>query len=192
MSARLILLCLAIATSVGCDQEERGSYLIPGPTVPSAIPTAAPFVWDSREELEVWVHNAVSRGSISLEGSGPDAVIRVDRPENEWVLRGPDLSPPATGTRTARLRYRWRLDPTLSAGASRTAYVTVHFDAPGLPEYQHGQASMTVPLQPSDVFTDASFTLSQFVPALDVRYIYVSCSGANRGVFEIDRVEIVR
>jgi hypothetical protein len=192
MSARLLLLCLAIAANAGCDHEVRGSFVIPGPTVPSSIPTAAPFVWDSRDELDVWVHNAVSRGSMTLEGSGPDAFVRLDRPDQEWVLRGPDLSPPATAIRTARLRYRWRLDPTLSAGASRTAYVTVHFDAPGLPEYQNGQASVTVPLQPSDVFTDGSFTLGQYFQALDVRYVYVSCSGTNRGVFEIDRIEIVR
>jgi len=192
MSPRLVLLCLAIAANAGCDHEARQSFVIPGPTVPSTIPTAAPFVWDSRDELEVWVHNAVSRGSMSLEGSGPEAFVRLDRPDNEWVLRGPDLSPPATAIRSARLRYRWRLDPTLPAGASRTAYVTVHFDALGLPEYQHGQASATVPLQPSDVFTEASFALSQFIPALEVRYVYVSCSGTNRGVFEIDRIELVR
>ena len=192
MSARLLLLSLAIAATAGCGHDERGSFVIPGPTVPSSLPTAAPFVWDSRDELDVWVHNAVSRGSMTVEGSGPDAFVRLDQPDKEWVLRGPDLSPPAPGIRTARLRYRWRLDPTLSAGASRTAYVTVHFDALGLPDYQHGQASTTVPLQPSDAFTDASFTLGPYLPALDVRYVYVSCSGTNRGVFEIDRLELVR
>ena len=192
MSARLGLLCLALAAIAGCDHDHPAAIVIPGPTVPSTVPTAVPLVWDSREELDVWVHNPVSRGSMTLEGSGPDAFVRVDRPDQEWVLRGPDLSPPATAIRTLRLRYRWRLDPTLSAGASRTAYVTAHFDAPGLPDYQHGQASATVPLQPSDVFTDASFALGQYIAALDVRYVYVSCSGTNRGVFEIDRIEIVR
>jgi hypothetical protein len=192
MSARLVLLCLTLAASAGCDREQRTSYVIPGPSVPSSVPTATPFVWDSREELGEWVGNAVTRGSMTLEGSGAAAFIRLDRPEDEWTLRGPDLSPSPTGVRTARLRYRWRLDPTLALTASRTAYVTVHFDAPGLPDYQHGQASATLALQPSDIFIDANFTIGQYIPALDVRYFYVSSSGANRGVFEIDRIELVR
>ena len=192
MSARVMLACLTIAATIGCGRETAESFVIPGPTGPSAIPTAAPFVWDSRDELDVWVHNAVSRGAMTLEGSGTDAFVRLERPDVEWVLRGPDLSPPATAIRTARLRYRWRLDPTLSPTAARTAWVTVHFDAPGLPDYHHGQTNAAVPLQPSDVFTDASFTVGQYLPALDVRYVYVSCGGANRGVFEIDRIELVQ
>jgi len=191
VTARFMLVCLAIAATA-CGRESPESFVIPGPTVPSTIPTATPLVWDSREELDVWVHNAVSRGTMTLEGSGTEAFVRLDRPDVEWVLRGPDLSPPATAIRTARLRYRWRLDATLSPTAARTAWVTVHFDAPALPEYHYGQASATLPLPPSDVFTDASFTLGSYLAAVDVRYVYVSSSGANRGVFEIDRIELVR
>jgi len=192
MSARLALLCLTLAASAGCDREHGEAFVIPGPTVPSTVPTSTPYVWDSREELGEWVGNGVTRGSMTLEGSGSEAFIRLDRPQDEWTLRGPDLSPSPTGVRTARLRYRWRLDPTVPTSASRTAYVTVHFDATGLPEYQHGQTSATLALLPSDIFIDANFTISQYIPVLDVRYFYVTSGGANRGVFEIDRIELVR
>ena len=192
MNGRRALLALAIAVGAACGRDERTSFVIPGPTAPSTVPTAAPFVWDSREELGDWLNNGVTRGAVSLDGSGQDAVIRVDRQESEWVLRGPDLSPTATGVRSARLRYRWRLDSTASS-TSRTIYVVVYFDAPlGLPDYQRGQASTSQLLQPSEGFTEATFTLGQYIPALDVRYFYISSTSANRGVLEIDRIELGR
>jgi hypothetical protein len=40
---------------------------------------------------------------------------------------------------------------------------------------------MTVTLRPS-----------QYTPPIDVSYCYVTSNGANRGVLEIDRIELVR
>ena len=87
---RVILLAVLTA---GCDTGGRPpAFVIPGPTVPSPLPTAPPYVWDTRDELAIWMNNAVARGSLALEGSGVDAFIRIDRADREWLLRGPDLT----------------------------------------------------------------------------------------------------
>src|SRR5687768_11088054 len=105
----MVLALLAGACEIG---ERPSEFAIPGPTVPSDVPTALPHVWDTREELGVWANNQVTRGTLTLEGSDGGAFIRIERADRPWLLRGPDLVPLAMQIRTLRLRYRWRLDPT--------------------------------------------------------------------------------
>src|SRR5688572_1530265 len=106
-------LVIAAAAAAGCDRVPE-SLVIPGPTAPSRVITNQPLVWDSREELLDWVSNAVTRGPISVEGDGAAAFIRVKLDINHHVMRGPDLVPPATGVRGARVRARLRHDRTRS------------------------------------------------------------------------------
>ncbi|HMF61228.1 MAG TPA: hypothetical protein VK595_12700, partial [Vicinamibacterales bacterium] len=48
--------------------------------------------------------NAVTRGPITVEGDGAAAFIRVKLDVNDYVMRSPDLAPPAAGVRGARVR----------------------------------------------------------------------------------------
>jgi hypothetical protein len=191
---RIVTPVLLALLAAGCDIGTRPSaVIIPGPAVPNPLPTATPYVWDTRDELAVWIENAVSRGSFSLEGSGAGGFIRIDRPEREWVLRGPDLAPAATGVRTFRLRYRWRPDPSLSPTAARTIRTEARLETTSpLPDYLNGQAMTSATLEPQTDWTDVTFTSGQITAPLDVLYGYLHSYGANRGVLDIDRLELVR
>jgi hypothetical protein len=104
------------------------------------------------------------------------------------VLRGPDLSPPATAVRTVRLRYRWRPDPALDRTASLTGFVSARFErAPATPL----QPTAYVTLQPASDWMDVDFVPGDFGGHVDVRYTYLHSNGFNRGVFEIARIELV-
>jgi hypothetical protein len=189
------LVVLATLTA-GCDNAGRPpAFVIPGPTVPSPVPTAAPYVWDTRDELAIWIDNAVSRGSLALEGTGAGAFVRIDQLEREWVMRGPDLVPSATGVRTVRVRYRWRPDASLPPSAARTVHVGASFQttAPLQPFY-YGQGWAGATLEELPDWTDILFAPSQYTPPIDVSYCYLTSTviGANRGVIEIDRIELVQ
>jgi hypothetical protein len=54
------------------------------------------------------------------------------------------------------------------------------------------QATAWATLQPRDEWTDYRFQPANFAPPIDIRYCYLHSSGANRGVVEIDRIELVR
>jgi hypothetical protein len=188
------LIVLAILTT-GCDTGGRPpAFVIPGPTVPSPLPTAPPYVWDTRDELSIWMNNPVARGPLALEGSGADAFIRIDRADREWLLRGPDLTPPAGGVRTLSLRYRWRPDPDLSSTASRIALVTAHFQTttPVVGYDPLAQAAASSSLQPQNDWMDVALAPGSFKPPIEVAYCYLHSFGANRGVLEIDRIELVK
>lgn len=180
--------------TMGCEGATRPSAMvIPGPPVPNPMPTASPYVWDTRDELAIWVENPVALGSLALEGDGSGAFIRIAQAEREWTLRGPDLSPSATGVRTLLLRYRWRPDPALSPVAARTLRATAYFEttAPLQPFY-YGQGAATAELEPREDWTDITMIPGQFTPPIDVSYCYIHGFPANRGVLEIDRIEFVR
>ena len=171
------------------------AFVIAGPTVLSPIPTRAPYVWDTDDELRIWVDNPVTRGPvpISLVGSGSDAFIRIEPRAgvDGWVLRGPDLVPSATGIRTLRIWYRWRVDPSVPSGAVQTFSLTAAFDVvvPG-PAAQQPTAYAT--LQPASDWTPAELTPGSFRGLLDVKYVYLHQSSSNRGVFEMNRIELVQ
>ena len=187
-----VVVILALLTA-GCETATRPSaFVIPGPAVPS-VPTAAPYVWDTRDELAIWVENSVSRGNIALDGSGAEGRIRITDATEGWTLRGPDLAPAATGVRTLGMRFRWQPDPTLSPVAARDFIATAYFEttAPLQPFY-HGQGAASGTFKPQTEWTDITLTPGQFTPPIDVLYTYLVCSGANRGVLEIDRIELVR
>ena len=187
----------ALLLTGGCEVG-RGSQpflVIPGPTVPSPVPTNAPYVWDTREELDIWVNNPVTRGPVplSLVGEGQDAFIRIEpkRGVDGWVLRGPDFTTLARSVRGLRLWYRWRLDPNLSPGASRTFSLSVLFEASN-PPYPPQQPEAYAQLQPASERTEANVQAGSFCDPLDVKYVYLNQSSSNAGIFEIDRIELVQ
>lgn len=185
---------LAVLTT-GCDTGGRPpAFVIPGPAVPSPLPTAPPYVWDTHDELAIWMNNPVARGSLALEGSGADAFIRIDRADREWLLRGPDLTPPAPGVRTLSIRYRWRPAPDLPPTAARTALVTAHFQTttPVVGYDPNAQGAASSDLEPRIDWTDIALVPGQFKPPIEVAFCYLHSFGANRGVLEIDRLELLR
>lgn len=190
VTAILVLAVCAIA----CGGEGPGnSFVIPGPAVPSPLP-AGNYVWDTREELDVWVNNAVTRGPLSLEGAGAEAFVKVSRADQQWVLRGPDFSPPAAGMRTLRIRYKWRLDPSVPASAARDVYVTARFQTlhPLYAFDPTAQGLAHINMHPNDEWTEITFIIDQYTPPIDVQYCYLHSTGANRGVIDIDRIEMIR
>jgi hypothetical protein len=194
MTARLQGVVLLAVLATGCKGGERpAAFVIPGPTVPSPVPTAPPYVWDTRDELAIWVTNPVSRGSLVLAGSGAEAFVRIERAEIEWVLRGPDLTPRATGVRTARIRYRWKPDVDLTPAAGIDTRATAYFQTPApLQPHYYGQGAATAVLTPRNEWTDFTFVPGQFTPPIDVDYCYLYGLGVTRGVLDIDRIELVR
>jgi hypothetical protein len=190
---RFVGCAVAVVMTAGC--EVGGSpqfFVVPGPAVPGPVPTSAPYVWDTREELDIWVNNPVTRGPVpvSLVGDGRDAFIRI-APKlgvDGWTLRGPDFTLPVRGIRGLRIRYQWRPDPTLPKGSAQTFLIFVSFEAinpPSPPEQPQGFAD----LQPAPEPTEANI---RFHDPLDVNYFYFHQSSSNPGVFEIDRIELVQ
>lgn len=173
------------ACELGGPQPAR---VIPGPTVPSPIPTRAPYVWDTRAELEIWT-NSVTRGPVAVEGAGREAFIRIDPASAEWVLRGPDLEPPAAAVKTVRIRYRWTPASDLEPAAVRTGNLIAYFETLQLgPD----QPTAGAEIFPTEGWTDVEFRPGSYTGALDVRYMYFRSFGWNRGVFEIDSIRIVQ
>jgi hypothetical protein len=188
--ASLVGAVLFVACEAGGPSD---SFVIPGPTVASPIPTVPPYVWDTDDELRIWANNAVTRGPvpISLVGSGAAALIRIEPRSgvDGWVLRGPDLIPPATAVRAIRIWYRWRVDPSVSPGAVQTFSMFASFEAVNPPMAPQQPAAHTV-LQPASDWSAAD--LGPFRNPLDVKYVYLHQSSNNSGVFEIDRLELVQ
>ena len=193
---RLAALSVALVLTVGCELGGGGQFVVmPGPSVPSPLPANAPFVWDTREELDIWVHNPVTHGPapISLVGDGRDAIIRIEpkRGLSGWaMLRGPDFATPARNVSGLRLWYRWRPDPTLGPGAVLTLTITASFEAINAPRPPE-QPTAYAQLEPAAEWTEASARRGSFRDPLDVEYLYLQFS-ANPGVFEIDRIELVQ
>jgi hypothetical protein len=193
MKARLASLAVVAVLAAACETERPLPFVIPGPTGPSAVPTAAPYVWDTREELAVWVDNGVSKGAVTVEGAGADAFIRVEFSTADWVLRGPDLSPAPTDVRSATIRYRWRVDPSLPASASQSHRVSAHFESRSAVEPFHsGQITVSATLTSREALADATFNASQLGPPIDVQFFYLTGFAFSRGVLEIDRIALVR
>jgi hypothetical protein len=195
-SSALIGWSAAVLLTGGCEVDGSPRYfVIPGPTVPSPVATNASYVWDTREELDIWVNNPVTRGPvpISLVGEGQEAFIRIEpkRGVDGWVLRGPDFTTPARNIRGLRLWYRWRLDPNLSPAAARTFSLSVLFEAKN-PPYPPQQPAAYAQLQPTSDLTEANVQPGSFRDPLDVNYVYLTQFSSNAGVFEIGRIELVK
>jgi hypothetical protein len=178
----------------GCETGESRTFaVVPGPTVPSPIPTAPPYAWDTRDELEIWIGNAVTRGpaAMSLVGEGRDAAIRIEPQlgQGGWVLRGPDLTPPASGIRGVRIRYRWQPDPSLSPGAVMTFTLRAVLDVTNA-QFPPEQPTAFGHLQPTSDWTDGTLLVPSSYP-LEVRHTYLHQYSSNPGVFELDRIELV-
>lgn len=181
----------AILTASCRAGEQPASYVIAGPSV-LARPTLVPDVWDAREELAIWIDNDVARGSLALEGTGIGAFISIERSDQPWLTRGPDLSPPSTGVRTVRLRYRWQ--PAVPPPASQNHWVTANCETvtPVHAFDPAAQAAAHAALVPQAEWTEVDLVPGQYRPPIDIRYCYVHSQGANRGVLEIDRIELVK
>jgi hypothetical protein len=192
---RTTALMIAVCLAAGCEIGDTGpAFVIPGPTVPTRVPTLEPYVWDTRDELLNWVENDAAKGPLAVEGSGAEAVIKITRADQTWVARGPDFAPAVTGVHTLRLRYRWRPDNSLPATATQTSYLTAYFQTT-VPVHDFDpteQAAAHATLQARDDWTTIDFRPGQFTPPIDVTYCYIHSLGANRGILEIDRIELVR
>ena len=103
-------------------------------------------------------------------------------------------APPANGVRTLSIRYRWQPDPDLPPAASQTALVTAHFQTTGpVVGYDpNAQGAASGTLQPRGDWTDIALIPGQFKPPIEVEFCYLHSFGANRGVLEVDRIELVR
>jgi hypothetical protein len=196
MMPRVCPVILLALLTAGCEIGGRPpGVIVPGPTVPSPFPTVPPYVWDTADELSIWMDNSVARGSLALEGSGIGAFIRIDRTDRDWLLRGPDLEPAAEAVRTVRIRFRWRPDPGSPPPEVQSTSVSAHFETlrPAVSGDPAAQAHMSITVPPRGDWTEIELRpQGQFKPPADVKYCYLQSYGANRGVLEIDRIEIVR
>jgi hypothetical protein len=168
-------------------------YVIAGPTAPSRVVTEQPLVWDSREELLDWVSNAVTRGPITVEGEGAAAFIRVKFDFNNYVMRGPDLEPAASGVRGARLRARLRHDRPRPPQSVQSERVELYFEVFN-PIVPSTQVSMTASVLPSDEWQDLTLMPGLYccLQPLTVRYAYIPFRSTTPATLDIDRIELTR
>ena len=186
------LVVAAAAASLACGAPPQ-DFVIPGPAAPSRVTTARPLVWDSREELADWTMNAVTRGSVTLEGEGRDAFVRVVLGFNGAVLRGPDLAPPVPGVRGARVRVRLRHDRPRAPGSVQTERFELRYEVES-PAKMLEQPSMYVNVEPSDDWRELSLRPGLFccLSPLTVRYGYVSFGSTSPATMEIDWIELTQ
>jgi hypothetical protein len=86
------------------------------------------------------------------------------------------------------VRYRWIPDPALQPAASRTGPLTAVFERV---TFAADQPAAHAELAPASEWTERALTPGSFRDPLDVRYVYLRSGGWNRGVFEVDRIELV-
>ena len=192
MSKPLLALAIATAAAAGCGDVPE-PLAVPGPTAPGHITTDQPLVWDSREELLDWVANAVTRGPITVEGDGAAAFIRVRLDVNEYVMRGPDLVPPAAGVSGARIRVRLRHDRSRPPQAVQTEDVHLYFDVVD-PLVPNTQSSMRASVPPTEAWLDLRLAPALYccLQPLTVRYAYVPFRSTSPATMEIDRIELTK
>lgn len=190
MSRYLLVLAIATVTVVGCGDVPE-ALVIPGPSAPSRVTTDRPLVWDSREELLDWVANAGTRGPITVEGDGAAAFIRVKLDLNDYVLRGPDLVPPAADVRGARIRARLRHDRSRPPQAVQTEEFHLYFEVIN-PVVPNTQSSMRIGVPPGEEWLDLELEPALYccLRPLTVRYVYVPFRSTSPATMEIDRIEL--
>ena len=191
---------LSTITLSACETRPAGSpYVIPGPTGPSQVATETPYVWDTRDELAVWLDNKVSRGPVSASGEGRSAVIRIesggpplstsDVERVAWVLRGPDFETPLTGIRAVRIRYVWT--PALRNTSVPVAIPDIYASFEALaPRFALDQIRLS-----ADISREPSGEMileERHGAPFAARYVYLHSDGGNRGVLEIDSIALVR
>ena len=130
----------------------------------------------------------VSHGPVSLEGAGREAVIRIATGSAEWVLRGPDLDPPARSVQTVRIRLRWTQERETRQPLS--TQVSAAFQPPGDSFGQYNGSFSNI--RASTEWTEVQLERHGLQQAFDVRYAYFYESRDNAGVLEIDRIELVQ
>jgi hypothetical protein len=185
----------AVLTAACSAGGEQTIFVVPGPTVPSAVQPSSPGVWDTDAELGVWANNAVSRG-VSVEGSGTAATVKVAMPQQEWVLRGPDLQP-AQRVHMVRITYRWEPAVPSPPNVLAISGLSVVVD-PVEPVSLYN-----IPRQPTQraniVPSHEWRTIDVPVPGepleptqrIHVRYVYLLGGGWVPGTFTIDRIELL-
>ena len=179
--------------AVACDDVRRPSSIIAGPAVPSPIPLTAPYVWDTREQLAVWIENDVSRGHLELVGDSEGAFIRIAHDDLSWVLRGPDITPAATNARGLLIRYRWHQDPAVASRYAASLGITVYFETTAPNPGATSQPAAFLTLTPLSDWADAHLAPPPPMSLTSgVRYAYLHSYTVNRGVLDIDRIELVQ
>lgn len=183
------LVAMLLAAACG---EAPAPYLIAGPTAPARVVTEQPLAWDSREELLDWVANAVTRGPIAVEGEGRAAFIRVKLEFGNYVLRGPDLVPPAAGITGARVRARLQHDRPRHPQFLPTEYVELYFEIVN-PPVAHAQASVLATVSPGD-WQDLELKPAMYccTPPVTVRYAFLPFRATTPSTLDIDRIELTR
>jgi hypothetical protein len=179
--------------AIACDDIRRPSSIIAGPAVPSPIPLTTPYVWDTREQLAVWIDNDVSRGHLELVGDGEGAFIRIAHDDLSWVLRGPDITPAAANARGLTIRYRWQQDSDVAARYASTITLTVYFETTVPDPPPDSQPAAYRSLTPKSDWSILSFSPPPPMALTSgVRYVYLHSYSVNRGVLDIDRIELVQ
>jgi hypothetical protein len=213
LHTRIALLLIPALGFAACDSHRPSPYIIAGPTVPSLIETRQRYVWDSADELRVWIDNPVSKGDPSMRTEGDAEFIHIDLPNTgATYLRGPDLSPLFVGLRAVRLRYRWssaQVDPTVGL-----LYIVADVEPPTvdpraiLRPYYWGVVSSCTPVPgPGNCIVTphaggeasawhtidlVSDNQHGYPPIVDARYIALWPARHGAVTVDIDRIELLQ
>lgn len=101
-------LIAAIAMVAGsCTPSTSQSGAFTEPSVVTAVPIPADFVWRSAVEFGAWANNGLSRGA-ELVLDGGDPFIRLRLEPGSFTLRSPDLPADAPIIKSVRIVSRWQ------------------------------------------------------------------------------------
>jgi hypothetical protein len=200
VQAVCMLACTGFLTA--CELKDPAAQIIPGPTVPSPVELRGQYAWDSGPELVLWTENAVSRGSFWMDEVDSNGAIAVQLPAGNsytdltnFVLRGPDLDPPAKAVRAIRVRYQW-------LPASGTNPLSLRATVESAPPNPSGYQSIANGF----LKAGAGWKVADFNPILElsghapgtpatpaVRYLYFTRSDlGGAGLVKIDSIALVQ
>jgi hypothetical protein len=184
----------AAVLASACETTPVEPTWAPGPSVPG-VATAVPLMWDAAEELAVWATNGASKGPISLEGTGPQAFIRIRLGGGtptlpgeyflQVVLRGPDLEAPVRIS-GLRMRDRWvtSVPPNINYGPGSMSGA-LGYSQPVAPPYPPGTSDGTLFFTRSDNASAADWRETELIhtgrAADAIRYVYLALGSYTGG-----------
>jgi len=161
--------------------------MVTQPSVTSATPIPADFVWSTPADLGAWANNVVSR-NVSLLAEDGVTFIRARLGPDSFTLRSPDLPQDAAPITGIRIVYRWQ--PSDSRHALN---VSLAIAVPWEKRYAEDKALLALGLE-ATAWTGASAgpTNSPGLPFV-AQYVYFTAEPTvTPGLLDIRTIAIVR
>lgn len=195
MRPQLFVCVIGVTLAGACRLGAIQPTIVAAPAV-TAVPTAAPNRWQSREELAAWMSPGISTGRMSVVGEGDDALLRIELSNRDARLHGPDLEPAFREISSARLRFRW-----VTRRTSDFLDIVVHarpvdLEVGGtIPRLLRPGGAAVVGEERSGAWVERHFVIessSRIKPPFRTRFAVINVESFGGEALEIDWIELVR